>query len=723
MSATRRLRSTDFFITAALFLFAFGIRELGVRGWLPYVGHPDEPKLVDSAIHIVKSGDLNPHLFIWPSLYTYLEALVVRTHVTWGTLRGYYAGPQSLPDVTHIFSLAPGVYIWVRTFTAIVGALTVALMYVVGRQVFDGNRRIGVIAALLIAVSPLHVEYSHFAITDVPLGFMGLMVLWASYWLARTKYVGVEARQRYDPLLWRSVLAGLLVGVAAGTKYNGVYLLVVPLIAWFIAWRRWRLVSALAGEHVPFVRRYLLPLAAIPISAVAGFLLCEPYLILDWPHFSEGFAFQVRAYLPAQDLGEVWASIVSHFSDLAVSDSHLLLPAALGAIIMLLNPMTRGRAWLLVPFPALYVLAMSRFSLTYVRNMIVTMPFLALMAAYVIDLAVVQIANMVRPYLSRMPRSAFRNLYSVLRWGLVFAAMLFIAWEPLRISWAYSNHMNDPDSRTLAWNWMQERLRAGDRFAAELHPWQVQDWPDVLPFDVERPGARQQLTLRPPDWYAKRGYNYVVLNGDLIDRERDPTNWPLYQKLTEVKHFAGDKEGNKGPIISILATGSQGVQMMQTSSVQVEDFAQLEGYDLVPVTSTGVLVDPAMPPPKSSYKAGEAIGLNLYYRALRDGSAKDPNWQVWIHLIDITTNSTVAQLDVTPLTGLYRNYPYIQQIMHPVAQWHKGELLEGVYNFAIPVNVRPGVYKLETGMWAAPNGPGAKILPDGFIMLGDIDVH
>src|SRR5437868_9800044 len=110
----RRLLTADFLVPAALFLFAFALRIYGVGGSLPYVGHPDEPKLIDSAIHIVKSGNLNPHLYIWPSLYIYLEALVIKAQLYWGLVRGYYAGPQSLPDVTHIFSLAPGVYVWAR---------------------------------------------------------------------------------------------------------------------------------------------------------------------------------------------------------------------------------------------------------------------------------------------------------------------------------------------------------------------------------------------------------------------------------------------------------------------------------------------------------------------------------------------------------------------------------------------------------------------------------
>src|SRR3954454_14090259 len=110
----RRIFTPDVLAVALLFLFAFALRVYGVRGSLPYVGHPDEPKLIDSAIHIVKSGKLNPHLYIWPSLYIYLEALIIRAHTAWGTLRGAYQGTQSLPAVTHIFTLAPGVYTWAR---------------------------------------------------------------------------------------------------------------------------------------------------------------------------------------------------------------------------------------------------------------------------------------------------------------------------------------------------------------------------------------------------------------------------------------------------------------------------------------------------------------------------------------------------------------------------------------------------------------------------------
>lgn len=727
------LFSPDFLITAALFLFALALRAYGVRGSLPYVAHPDEPKLVDSAIHIVKSGDLNPNLYIWPSLYIYLEALVVKAQTAWGVFRGYYAGPESLPDITHIYTLAPGVYVWARTLTAIVGATTVALLYWVGRDMFNGSRRVGVVAALMLAVSPLHVEYSHFALTDVPLALAGLTVLWASYRFSRVRSTG--AGWRRDPALWSAVLCGLLVGIATGTKYNGLYLLVVPLIAWMM-----RIGSAERGMRKTSTepalfrtpRSALRALAAIPLAAVVGFLLCEPYAILDWPRFWSGFTFQVEAYVPARDFGEAWQSVQRHITDLSASDAHFFMPAAIGAVALLLNEPVRNRAWLLLPFPLLYLLAMSRFSLTYVRNLLVTLPFLALVCGYAVDLLATQVVTMARGWEGmKMPSS--RRLWGAVRWGLVAAALAFIATEPLRVSAAYTAYMGDQDSRNVAWEWLQERMREGKRVAAELHPWQTQEWPDVLAFDVENPGNWQPLTMRPPVWYARRGYDLLAVSSNYYEWRRDPAIWPLYKALPVVRTFPGDVDGGKGATITVLDAGrAEGARLpaLSASEARIEDFAALEGNDLAPLTSTGVLLDPVDAQPSQEYRRGEAIGLNLYYRALRDPKPSDPNWQVWIHLVDPATGNTVAQVDVQPLAGLWRNYPQVARVEYPVVGWHKGELIAGSYNLALPADLPPGAYRLETGMWVPPDGPGARITPGeggqapaNQIVLGEITVR
>ncbi len=746
----RSLYSPDFLIFVAIFLFALGLRVYGARGSLPYVGHPDEPDLVDAATRIVKSGDLNPHTYLYPSLYIYLEALVIRAHLLWGIFRGYYTGPQSLPDVSHVFSLAPGVYVWVRTFAAIVGALNVSLLYVVGREMFNGSRRVGLVAALMLAVSPLHVEYSHFGMTDMPLALMGLLVLWVSYRLSRIR---VENNEDERNLIWYCMLCGLLVGMTAATKYNGIGVIVVPLVAWFMQWRRsprrttddrrWTIEnthnqqSNMSYRPSSIVHR-LSSLVAIPMAALVGFVLCEPYALLDWPSFYAGSTHQVSVQEPVRHLADIWTSIGSYVTDLSADNGYFFVPTIMGVIVLLVNPPVRNRAWLLIPFPLVYLLALSRFSVTHVRNLIIVLPFLALISGYTVDLAATQITSMIRSSIPALPLSVNRHLWGLVRWDAVAVVLWLVLAQPLNTATSYSSYQATPDSRNLAWAWVQERMRTGDRFAAELHPWQTQDWPDVLAFDVENPQTATPLTIRPPDWYAKHGYNYVVLNSNYKDAWRDPAFWAEYKKLPTAKEFPGDKGGGKGPVITVVATTSTGkiqLPMLHPLDADVQDFATLVGYDLVPLTSTNVLADPLQVPitGTGAFKAGQAVGLNLYYRARRGGKPSDLNWQVWVHLIDAASENTVAQVDVQPLTGQLSNYPQVVHEPHPVSKWHEGELLAGVYNFSLPSEVRAGTYHIETGMWVPPNGPGAQIAydpqnkpasdaPTDRVILGNISV-
>ena len=90
--------------------------------------------------------------------------------------------------------------------------------------------------------------------------------------------------------------------------------------------------------------------------------------------------------------------------------------------------------------------------------------------------------------------------------------------------------------------------------------------------------------------------------------------------------------------------------------------------------------------------------------------------------MDPATNSTVAQVDVVPLAGLLRGYPDVEQIQHPVAQWHQGEWVAGVYNMALPAILAPSTYRLETGMWVPPEGPRSEHHSFNPVVLGEISV-
>lgn len=709
----------------ALFLAAFGLRVWGAQGSLPYVGHPDEPILVDAAARIVKSGDLNPHNFLYPSFYIYVEALVTKANVTWGTFRGYYSGAGSLPDESQLYALAPSVYVWIRVVSAAVGALAVALLYPVGKRLFK-SRLAGLMGAVVLGVAPLHVEYSHFGLTDVPLTLIGVIVLWSAWRMSELQ--GEEATDKRR-LVVRALVCGLFVGMAAATKYNGAALILVPAMAWCVQPWRERLKDKAARKG--WIAWGVGALAAIGLGAAVGFAMCAPYVLLDWNTFYGDIKRQLIGQDPVSSLGEAGRAF-GLYARILSNNTMLFYPAVLGAGLLVYRRMWRAFL-LIVPFFLFYWLNVSQYAVARPRNLIVLWPLMALLAGYAVERIASGAAWVVKKWSERREgdRRDSGRLANGVRWGAGVIGVVALAYGALDASLFYDRYQATPDSRNIAWAWVQERMLEGDRFAVELHPWQTQDWPDVLAFDVENPAKPAPLTARPPGWYAQHGYRYVLLSSNYKDALRDPDVWAEYQGLKKVKEFASDDTGGRGPRIEILETTSDagvGLGMQHRQDSLVQDFGMLIGYDLVPVTSTAVLADESVDLEDGRFTAGQAVGLNVYYRALRDGNAGDLDWHVWVHMVDGTGN-TVAQVDVLPLTGQLRAYPEVLHEERAVKNWKKGEMLAGVYNFDLPAGLPAGKYRIETGMWVPPNGPGAEMrYPDGSgsgdrVVLGEIEVR
>src|SRR5205823_1591697 len=131
------------------------LRLWGLSWGLPWVFHWDEINYADHAREIVRSGDPNPKYFQNPSLLTYLvvaELLLARP-----------LGPAA-----SVFAegTAGSANLWTRLDSALFGTATVGLVFLLGNALF--TRRTGLIAALLLAVSFLHVRNSHYGVNDVP---------------------------------------------------------------------------------------------------------------------------------------------------------------------------------------------------------------------------------------------------------------------------------------------------------------------------------------------------------------------------------------------------------------------------------------------------------------------------------------------------------------------------------------------------------------------------
>ncbi|MBV9866532.1 MAG: glycosyltransferase family 39 protein [Abitibacteriaceae bacterium] len=271
-----------------LFLLSALPRFIGLHWGLPsqshwYSYHPDERQILEAVSNLnLFQGQFNPHFFNYPTLYIYLVHL------------GYILG--SGLGLTHPAASNPAlIWTWMadvlligRVITALFGAATVSLVYLIGRDL--KGHRIGLIAALMLAFLPGHVQHSHFATVDVPATFFITLSLWSAIHalLLNEQDADDVAATATSANHWRTkqlLLAAFAAGLAAATKYNAGLVVIAPLLALYLGQKHnfWKILAPLMG------------LAAL------GFFVGCPYSLLSPKEFwgdgqTNGVAFEILVH-------------------------------------------------------------------------------------------------------------------------------------------------------------------------------------------------------------------------------------------------------------------------------------------------------------------------------------------------------------------------------------------------------------------------------------------
>src|SRR5687767_8491239 len=146
---------------AAVIVAAALLRFWALGSGIPHALGVDEPQVMNRAVHMMKSGSLDPRgFFDYPGLYLYVQMGVACVRFLAGATAGKW---RTLDEVG-----PDDFYLWGRAATATFGTLTVLVLYLIGRRWGAGC---GLLAAAVLAVLPLHVRESHYVLTDVPATF------------------------------------------------------------------------------------------------------------------------------------------------------------------------------------------------------------------------------------------------------------------------------------------------------------------------------------------------------------------------------------------------------------------------------------------------------------------------------------------------------------------------------------------------------------------------
>jgi hypothetical protein len=369
----------------------------------------------------VLHGTVDPHFADWPHAHFYVSA-------AWLALTTPLRALGTEPAVD---------YLAVRVLTAILGTLTVLVVFEMGRRAFDA--RAGVFAATGMSVAFLSVRDSHFATVDIPLTLVCSLTLLVVLRLTKTEISlptfsrplqgggrggGVSSRLRETASAgragWGWILPGALLGLATGIKYTGAFLLA----------------AIVAGQR----RRLALTL----LTGLAVFALTSPFLVLEPAVFAHGLS-SITQHLARPGAGEIgWIHLVRVALWQGLGPVLFLLAVA-GVVMALWRRTTAD--WILLSFVIATYVVLGAGSSVFVRYADPLLPPLLVLAGRAVG-------EVLRVTVQRRAEIA------------TAIAVLVIGVSSLPHDVTYDVLIGRTDTRTEAFDWLASHTQPGDRVAA-----------------------------------------------------------------------------------------------------------------------------------------------------------------------------------------------------------------------------------------------------------------
>lgn len=467
------MRRISTFVLIAILAFSLALRVWGSRFGLPTYTryHPDEHALVERAAAILWTGDWNLHRFNYPPLYAYFQAGAYATYFLYGVT-------QELWRYVPTF-VVPNYYQVGRWLTAAFGVLTVLVLYLVGRQI--GSRRLGLVASALLGANYLHVIHSHYATFDIMLGF----------WVSLTLLFSILITEK--PSAKWYLLAGLCAGLAGATKYNGAIAIVIPLVAHILVtpWGQW---GWLNGQ-------ILLAFGGL----VFGFFGGNPFALSSLPQFLNDLSTVLHHYgteHPGFEGKGNWRWYPVVF--LTSADTLGTMSGLVGLLGLLWRDWRKGL--LVVAFPAIYFIMVSRFTVRFERNMVPLLPFVALGGGWLLD----GLADWVAHRFNRTKR--FSHVFVALGTALLLGL-------PLATSMAFDAELSQVDHREIAGQWIEENVEKGSKIAIEHY---------AIPFAYESYEVEDVIRISDHNlnWYESHGFEVLIVSDGVWEiLRREPENY------------------------------------------------------------------------------------------------------------------------------------------------------------------------------------------------------
>jgi hypothetical protein len=412
---------------AGLLVVAAIVRFRALDFGLPHTqARPDETAIIEP-VRTLLSGHL-PRFYDYPWLFLFVLCVAYLGYFVWGTLWGTF---HSISEMLASWPLhwAP-FFLISRAISAAIGSLSILVVFRLGRQIRDDAT--GILSALFLTFTFMHARSSHFGTTDIAMTFLIVCAVSLLLDAHRTR-----SRRRFAG-------AGLVAGLAAGTKYSAVVLVVPMLVSHVLT------VFDSPGRRGEALRDDRILYFGVAFALAFG--IGVPFVLIDRAPFFEAMGELAHALTvgdPRLDLSNGWLHHLT-FSLRYGIGLPLLVTGLAGAVALLwLEPRV---AALLLSFPVVYYALAGSFKLLFFRYAMPILPFLCVTAAYLICRVSAWFAAQ---RFIPSPRRAvgFRAAAAVLA--------IAIVWSSAVRTWAFDRVMSEEDSRVVVARWFFDHVPSG----------------------------------------------------------------------------------------------------------------------------------------------------------------------------------------------------------------------------------------------------------------------
>lgn len=546
----RRWATQHRLLLLAIVLIGLFVRVYGIAYGLPYFYGPpeieslrtnfevispygnDEIQFVRAVTNMLASRSLNPDYFAQPGTPTmYVLMLLYGGILAFGLLSG------AIPNIEAVGSILTNdpeaFYLAGRLLVALLAVAGIPLLYSIGARLY--NRRAGLVAALIFALSPLHAYLSRIIRGDV----LMILCLLAAFWFCL---------EIIDKGNWKGYLgAGFFTGLAVVGKYPAVTFAAAILLAY-------------AFSHI---RRDFRKLAASSVASLAGAFIGSPYAFLDFPAVLAAVQAESSIHLGGASEGIVGDTVWYLKTVLPNAIAWVGIVLLVVGIAEAVARRRRG-SLLALAFAVIFLSFIVTLGIRWERWIVPIIPFVALLAGGGLDYLAQQVGRLRQPAATLVV--------------ILLAAGITLPLAQLSLLAGYM--LTQPETRTLARDWMLEHIPEGSRILVERHGpqppklyyayYEVRDDGSIEAVDIAERPFRNLYGLGQMGWVTdlenirQQGIEYLLMSDYyqqyLNEGQLYPAMVQKYEQLRsmgEIIYEIGPRAGAfAGPSVTIVRISS-----------------------------------------------------------------------------------------------------------------------------------------------------------------------